>query len=91
VDVINAAALGRRADVLEGYYAANVIGGEVGGVPASASGGAADAGVGALLTAHLTGGIEGGAVASQAVPEPGPAVVLLGSLGVIALCSRSRR
>lgn len=92
VDVINAMALGKKASELESYYAANVIGGEVGGVVADTSSSEITAGLTGILTDHLTSGIGGGATASVgAVPEPKLAVTFLLLLSIQIFRSRARR
>jgi hypothetical protein len=90
-DVINAMTIGRRASSLEGYYASNVIGGEVGGMAADTSSSTVSAALPAILASHLVNGLQGGATASlAAVPEPHVAMMLLLLVGVQALRRRTR-
>ena len=83
VEMINMIALGNRAATVENYYAANMIGGEAGGVLAS------NGGLAGMLTNQLSGGVAAGAAESlSAVPEPSTSLALLSSVALLLVRRR---
>lgn len=89
VDLINAIALGNRADQIEGFYAANVIGGETGGVLATTSTSEIDGSLGSILAGQISGSVNGAAVESLAsVPEPSPVIAILSGLSILLIRRR---
>lgn len=89
VEMINTIALGNRAAAIENYYAANVIGGEAGGVLASSSSAPVNGALGGMLTNQVSGGVAAGASESlAAVPEPSSSLALLSSLSLLLIRRR---
>ena len=92
VDVINAIAIGKKADQLEVYYSSNVIGGEVEGVVASSTSSAVDGALAISLIDHLDTGIGSGAAGSVvAVPEPNLGLLITLAASISLFRSRIRR
>ena len=89
VEMINTIALGNRAATVENYYAANMIGGEAGGVLASSSTSSINGGLAGMLTNQLSGGVAAGAAESlSAVPEPSTSLALLSSVALLLVRRR---
>jgi hypothetical protein len=89
VEMINTIALGNRAAAVESYYAANVIGGEAGGVLASSNASSINGGLAGMLTNQLSGGVAAGAAESlSAVPEPSTSLALLSSVALLLVRRR---
>lgn len=89
VEMINTIALGNRAAAIENYYAANVIGGEAGGVVASSNAAPVNGALGGLLTNQVSGGVAAGASESlAAVPEPSSSLALLSGLALLLIRRR---
>ncbi|WP_193211736.1 DUF1194 domain-containing protein [Luteolibacter marinus] len=86
VDVINAIALGNKSTDVEAYFAANVIGGDVGGLAASSTSSAIDTALPALLSGQLSGGVAAAASDSlTSVPEPSPVIGLISGLSILLI------
>lgn len=91
VEMINTIALGNRAAAIENYYAANVIGGEAGGVLASSNSAAVNGALDGLLANQVSGGVAAGASESlAAVPEPSSSLALLSSLVLLLIRRRQQ-
>lgn len=91
VEMINTIALGNRAAAIENYYAANVIGGEAGGVFASSNSAAVNGALDGLLANQVSGGVAAGASESlAAVPEPSSSLALLSSLVLLLIRRRQQ-
>lgn len=89
VEMINTIALGNRAAAIENYYAANVIGGEAGGVVASSNAAPVNGALGGLLANQVSGGVAAGASESlAAVPEPSSSLALLSGLALLLIRRR---
>lgn len=89
VEMINTIALGNRAAAIENYYAANVIGGEAGGVVASSNAAPVNGALGGLLANQVSGGVTAGASESlAAVPEPSSSLALLSGLALLLIRRR---
>ena len=89
VDLINSIALGNRSAVIEDYYAANVIGGEAGGVVATSNSAAINGGLAGVIANQMNGGVSAGANQSlSAVPEPSSALGLLSGLALMLIRRR---
>jgi hypothetical protein len=87
-DVINSIAVGNRANTVASYFAANVVGGEVGGVAGNSSAAALNGTLESFLANHIQNSVGGAAVAS--VPEPSSAVCLISGIGFLLLGRRRR-
>lgn len=86
VDLINSLAFGNRAGAIEAYYAANVIGGEAGGVVATSATGTLNGSLSGLLAGQISESVGGGAASSiSAVPEPSSALGLLSGLALLLI------
>jgi hypothetical protein len=86
VDLINSLAFGNRSGAIEDYYAANVIGGDAGGVVATSGTGTLNGTLADLLAGQVASSVGGGASASiSAVPEPSAALGLLSGLGLLLI------
>lgn len=91
VEMINSIALGNRAASVESYYAANVIGGEAGGVLAFSNASPFNGGLAGMLTTQVSGGVAAGASESLAtVPEPSTALAFLSGLTLLLIRRRQR-
>ena len=89
VELINTIALGNRRAAIENYYAANVIGGEAGGVVATSNSSPINGGLAGMLTNQVTGGVAAGASESlSAVPEPSSSLALLSGLALLLIRRR---
>ena len=85
VDVINSIAVGRQADQVANYYAANVVGSEIAGVQATST----SSSFGVTLTAALTDEITS-AVNTPVTAVPKPSVAI-GLTGILLILFRRRR
>ena len=89
VELINTIALGNRAAAIDNYYAANVIGGQAGGVVATSNTSPINGGLAGILTSQISGGVAAGASESlSAVPEPSTALTLLSGLSLLLIRRR---
>ena len=89
VELINTIALGNRSAAIENYYAANVIGGEAGGVVATSNSSPINGGLAGMLTNQVSGGVAAGASESlSAVPEPSSSLALLSGLALLLIRRR---
>jgi hypothetical protein len=89
VDLINALALGHRANAVDSFYTANVIGSTIDGVPASSDTSAINGALAATMSGLMSETIQTGATASTtAVPEPSS---MLGLIPATLLLLRRRR
>jgi hypothetical protein len=89
VDLINALALGNRANAVDSFYTANVIGSTIDGVPASSDTSAINGALAATMSGLMSETIQTGATASTtAVPEPSS---MLGLIPATLLLLRRRR
>jgi hypothetical protein len=85
VDLINALALGNKANTIGSYFSANVSGGALSGVTATASTSNIDNALTAALTNEINNSIYAGVTA---VPEPGVVLGLITGLGFTLLLRR---
>ena len=89
VDLINALALGNRADDVEAYFAANVIGSTIDGVPATIGSSRFNAALAGTMDIIFTESVQTAATVSiTAVPEPSQ---LYGLIPATLLLLRRRR
>jgi Protein of unknown function (DUF1194) len=89
VELINSIALGNRSAAIANYYAANVIGGEAGGVVATSNTSPINGGLTGMLTNQVSGGVAAGASESlSAVPEPSSSLALLSGLALLLIRRR---
>jgi len=78
VDIINALALGNRTDRIEEYFASNVIGSTVDGVPATIGTSSFNGDLSLAMNGMITESVQTGAIISvAAVPEPSSLLGLL--------------
>lgn len=89
VDLINAITLGNGTDMLEAYYASNVVGGEAGGVVATSNAFPVGGGLPGAMATQMSNGVGAGAAVSlSSVPEPSSALALLSSLSLLLIRRR---
>jgi hypothetical protein len=90
VDIINTLALGTFANSIESFYAANVIGSTIPGVPATSNSSPLNGTLGNTINTLITGTVQTGASTSiSSVPEPTTLAALLPA--TLLLMIRRRR
>lgn len=85
VDLINSIAVGKKADEVANYYAANVVGSEIAGVQATSTSSSFGVTLTAALTDEITSAVN---TPVTAVPEPS---VAIGLTGILLILFRRRR
>lgn len=89
VDVINALALGNRANAVDNFYTANVIGSTLNGVPATSTTSQFNGALASTISGLMTDSVQAGAaVSATAVPEPS---TLFGLIPATLLLLRRRK
>lgn len=89
VDVINALALGNRANAVDNFYTANVIGSTLNGVPATSTTSQFNGALASTISGLMTDSVQAGAgVSTTAVPEPAS---ILGLIPATLLLLRRRK
>lgn len=89
VDMINALALGNRANAVDNFYTANVIGSTINGLPATSTSSQFNGALASTISGLMTDSVQAGAAVSvNAVPEPS---TLLGLIPATLLLLRRRK
>jgi hypothetical protein len=90
VDLINSLGVGNRANQVDAFYSANVIGSTIPGVSPSNSTSPINGALASAMTGFLDTGVQIGATASNAaVPEPSTALGLIPALLLLIRRKRS--
>lgn len=89
VDMINALALGNRANAVDNFYTANVIGSTINGLSATSTSSQFNGALASTISGLMTDSVQAGAAVSvNAVPEPS---TLLGLIPATLLLLRRRK